>query len=100
MILFPPKIQAETKHEVMNDRHVTRYTTASGSGVEVEIWKSYEGFLMRNTTYHCEALTVIDAIAILRYHQSWRRGKEKEMINSKILGIAIDVVLEKIENEG
>lgn len=98
MILFPDHLGAKTKHEEKNDRHLTVYTTEAGSEVVVTIWKSDDGFLMQNTTYKVDIIALTDAIAILRYHQGWRRGEEKEMINSLLLGVAIDVILDKIEN--
>jgi len=100
MILFPDHLAVQANHHVMNDRHLTVYTTEAGSEVVVTIWKSDDGFLMRNITYECNHIALPDAIAILRYHQGWRRGEEKEMLNSIVLGIAIDTILNEIDNEG
>lgn len=41
-------------------------------------------------------MSLQEATEILKHHQKWRRGAEIEQIEPKKLGIAIDVILEKL----
>lgn len=43
-------------------------------------------------------MKLIDAVLILRYHNKWRRGDETTpMTDPKLLGIAIDLVVDVLE---
>tara|TARA_R110002051_G_scaffold289389_1_gene352398 strand:+ start:685 stop:834 length:150 start_codon:yes stop_codon:yes gene_type:complete len=44
-------------------------------------------------------MTLPEAIKILKEHNSWRRGDDSEMISTKILGIAIDLIVSKYESK-
>ena len=39
-----------------------------------------------------------EAIEILKYHNSWRRSERGQMIDPKLIGIAIDKVLSDVKN--
>ena len=42
-------------------------------------------------------MTIKKAIEITKHHQAWRRGAEIEMLSPREIGIAIDVLIEKVE---
>ena len=44
-------------------------------------------------------MTLPEAIKILKEHNELRRGDDSEMISPKILGIAIDLIVEHLEAE-
>lgn len=44
-------------------------------------------------------MTLPEAVKILKEHNSWRRCDDSEMISPKILGIAIDLIVEYLEAE-
>lgn len=42
-------------------------------------------------------MTLPEAIQILKTHNEWRRGAEIDMLEPRLIGIAIDVILENLE---
>ena len=43
------------------------------------------------------AMTLDDAVRILRAYNSWRRGDESKMLSPELVGLAIDTVLENCQ---
>ena len=43
-------------------------------------------------------MTIKKAIEITKHHQAWRRGAEIEMLSPREIGIAIDIIIERIES--
>jgi hypothetical protein len=44
-------------------------------------------------------MNIKQSVETLKYFNKWRRGEEIEMPDPKAVGIAIDVILEFVENE-
>ena len=43
-------------------------------------------------------MTIDEAITILKGHNAWRRGDDSDMLNPKLVGQAIDVVVAHYES--
>ena len=46
-----------------------------------------------------EELTIQDALKILKNHQEWRVGADIEMLNPKAISVAINTVIEYLEDD-
>jgi len=44
-------------------------------------------------------MTIKEAIIVLKYHNDWRRGAEMPMAEPSVIGKAIDVIIEYLENK-
>ena len=44
-------------------------------------------------------MTLAEAIQILKTHNEWRRGAEIDMLEPRLIGIAIDVILEHLKEK-
>ena len=42
-------------------------------------------------------ITLPEAVEILKTHNEWRRGAEIDMLEPRLIGIAIDVILEQLK---